>query len=314
MRYVPLGRDGIEVSVVAIGTWVTGGDDWGPVDDSQSIKALSTALDRGINLIDTAPSYGDGHAEEVIGTAIKGKRDRAVIATKCGLRKKGKKFDLSLKPAVIRNDCEGSLKRMGIETIDLYQCHWPDPDTPVEETMDALLTLRDEGKIRYIGVSNFSVDLLEASLASAPIVSLQTQYSLLNRSLETELLPCCRNLEMGVLTYGSLAGGILSGKYDTPPPLKKGDARSFFYRYYRGTSWGKVAPLLTELRGIAVEIGCPAAQVALSWILLQPGVTSTLVGTRSVEQALVNAGAAEIELSAEQSRRLEAAANAIAKD
>jgi aryl-alcohol dehydrogenase-like predicted oxidoreductase len=313
MRYVPFGKNGIQISVVGIGTWVTGGDNWGRVDDVESVRALSAALDKGINVIDTAPSYGDGHAETIVGSVLKKRREKVFVATKCGLRKKGKRFELSLKPEAIRSDVEGSLKRLNIETIDLYQCHWPDPETPIEETMEALLSLREQGKIRWIGVSNFPVELMETTILQAPVISLQAQYSLLERGLEAELLPFCRDHAIGVLTYGSLAGGILTGKYETPPALKKGDPRSFFYRYYRGTSWDQVGPLVTELRNISNEIGIPAAQVALRWVLYQPGVTCTLVGIRSVEQAIVNAGTADMQLSPDHRNRLDAAANAVAK-
>ncbi len=307
MRYTSLGHDGITVSVIGIGTWVMGGDSWGSVDDQQSIAGIEAALDAGINLIDTAPSYGNGRAERIVGKAIKGKRDRVVIATKCGLRKKGKKFEISLKPADVREDLEGSLKRMGIERVDLFQCHWPDPHTPIEDTIGELITLKGEGIIRSIGVSNFDLNLMERCLAVARVASLQSHYSLLERNLETAILPFCRKRHVSVLSYGSLGGGILTGKYLYPPRLQKRDARSFFYRYYGEATWQKLMGIITELSQIADEHEKPAAQVALNWVLRRPGITCALTGIRSAEQAVTNAGTGEWILEEKYRQRLDAA-------
>lgn len=306
MRYRTLGPDGLAVSIVGIGTWVTGGENWGPVDDRQSLLALDQALAEGINLIDTAPSYGSGHSERLVAKAIKGKRDRVLIATKCGLRKSGNRHEISLKPADIRNDLEGSLTRLRVETVDLYQCHWPDPHTPIEDTMGELIRLQHEGKIRYIGVSNFDQHLLQRALAVAPVISLQAQYSILERSIEKSVLPFCRDVGLGVMAYGALAGGVLSGKYTEPPAFKKNDARSFFYRYYREPQWGHVAAVIEQLSAIARERNKPTAQVALNWVIRQHGVTSAVVGLRSPAQAAVITGAATWELTAEEHQDIEA--------
>ena len=314
MRYRMFGPDKLPMSVIGIGTWVTGGDNWGPVDDNKSVRAIHEALEHGINLIDTAPSYGEGHAETVVGKAIRGRRDGLVIATKCGLRKKGKKHSVTLRPADIRDDLEGSLRRLGIETVDLYQCHWPDAHTPLEETMEALLRLRQEGKINYIGVSNFDQTLLEKCLASAPVVSLQTQYSLLAQHQAKNVILFCCDHNIGVVAYGSLGGGILSGKYPMPPNLRKGDARSFFYRFYRDPQWTRVVAVVSELIRIAGKRGKHPAQAALNWVVQQPGITCALVGMRTPEQACLNAGAGEWELSAEDLKELERAAERVSPE
>src|SRR3989304_5656866 len=178
MRYKLLGSSALRVSVVGLGTWVMGGENWGKADDAKSIATIQKAIDSGINLIDTAPAYGNGHAEEIVGKAIKGKRSKVIIATKCGIdRRSG--FEFNLKPEFIRIELENSLKRLNIDVIDLYQCHWPDPSTPVEDSMNELIKMQSQGKIRYIGVSNFDIPLLEKALDTAPVVSIQTHYSLL---------------------------------------------------------------------------------------------------------------------------------------
>lgn len=300
MRFKKLGKTDLDVSVVGIGTWAMGGNHWGKTDDSQSITTIHEAIEAGINLIDTAPIYGDGHAEEVVGKAVKDLRDRVIIATKCGVHRVGREFKFILKPEEIRKELELSLRRLGVDSIDLYQCHWPDPDTPIEETMAELMKMKAEGKIRFIGVSNFDVPLLEKVLSAGPVVSLQPQYSLLERSIEKEILPFCREREIGILAYGPLGSGILTGKYKNPPTFGKGDARSFFYPYYREPYWGRTRELLAEIKGIAGRHGAPLAQVAINWVNQQDGVTSALVGARTSEQARANAGAGNWELSRDE--------------
>ena len=221
MYYRKLGSSNMEVSVVSLGTWVLGGDQWGETDDTQSIAAIQRAIDLGINLIDTAPAYGLGHAEEIVGKAIKGRRDRVFIASKCGLQKRGKRFVLDLTPTEIRKELEASLVRLAIENIDLYQCHWPDPNTPIESTLSEMLKMQSEGKINAIGVSNFDVPLLERASNVAQVVSVQPQYSLLERDIEESMLPFCIKRRIGVMTYGSLGSGILTGKYEERPTFKK---------------------------------------------------------------------------------------------
>jgi aryl-alcohol dehydrogenase-like predicted oxidoreductase len=252
----------------------------------------------GINLIDTAPVYGDGHAEEIAGKAIKGNRDKVFIATKCGLQKKERTFIHDLRPSAIRQELEHSLSRLNIERIDLYQCHWPDPKTPIEATLEEMLKMQSEGKINHIGVSNFNQPLLEKALRVAPVVSVQVHYSLLERSVEEgHLLQFCKKRGIGVMTYGSLGGGILTGKYKNRPTFPKKDARRFFYPFYNGQEWRRYHGFVEAIRKIAQEKNNPLVQVALNWLIQQSGVTTALVGARTMEQVEKNAQTIQGELS-----------------
>lgn len=307
MRYRTLGTSGIEVSRIGFGTWALGGGHWGEADDRQSIAAIHAAIDAGVNLIDTAPAYGKGRAEEVVGKAIRGRRDRVVIATKCGLHAAGETFLHVLRPGEIRKELEASLGRLGVEAIDLYQCHWPDPDTPIEDTMAEMAAMRDEGKIRAIGVSNFDKALLARALAAAPVVSLQPPYSILQRGIEADLLPFCRDRSVGVISYGTLGGGILTGKYAEPPSFPGSDCRSFFYPFYREPHWSRAAGILAAMRGIAGRRGRPVAHVAINWVRQQPGITAALVGARTPAQAVLNAGALGCDLAPEELAAISAA-------
>jgi aryl-alcohol dehydrogenase-like predicted oxidoreductase len=300
MEHRRLGKSELNVSVIGLGTWPIGGSFWGVTSDAEAIAAIQKAIDSGINLIDTAPVYGNGHSEKLVGRAIKGHRHQVIIATKCGLYFKGATQINDLKPGSIREELEGSLKRLGTDVIDLYQCHWPDPDTPIEDTMDEMLKMKAEGKIRYIGVSNFDTALLKKAQKVAQVASNQVQYSVLNRDIESELAPFCKEQDIGILAYGSLGGGILSGKYTEKPKFRKNDARTFFYNYYQEPYWSQVQPLLKDLEQIAARHGKPTSQVAINWARQQSGITSALVGARSPKQAEANAAAGTWQLSPEE--------------
>ncbi|MBI5375757.1 MAG: aldo/keto reductase [Candidatus Schekmanbacteria bacterium] len=304
MKYKTLGNSGLHVSAIGLGTWAIGGMFWGKSDDKQSIGAITASIEAGINLIDTAPAYGDGHSEIVVGKAIKGKRDKVIIATKCGIDTR-KGFAFNLKPARVREEAEASLKRLGIDCIDIYQCHWPDPKTPIEETLEMMMKLKTEGKIRHIGVSNFEVPLLQEAVKAAPIVSLQSHYSLLERSIEKEIIPFCRENNIGILTYGSLASGILTGKYDKQPKFSAGDARNFFYPFYKEPLWSKAQALISELKKIADEHGKPVSHVALNWLTQKAEVSSALVGAKNKEQAINNAESCDWELGEAELKSIE---------
>jgi aryl-alcohol dehydrogenase-like predicted oxidoreductase len=311
MKTVGLHNSDREISAVILGTWAIGGSHWGPYDERNAIRAIETALDSGINAIDTAPVYGDGHAEELIGKVIRGKRDSVFLATKCGLDIYDRSYRRDLSPAYIEKDLHGSLKRLGTDCIDLYQCHWPDPQVPVEETMAALTRFRDEGKIRHIGVSNFSGPELLATLKCATLFSLQPHYSLLERSAEEDLLPICIEKNMNVFPYGSLGAGMLTGKYRECPQFKKGDARSFFYRFFKTKYWPKVRRLVEEVEAIAGRTGTTSGAVALSWLLKQPGVTSVIVGARSAEQVTGNIADVPVDVSEDDMRALDTSSRQI---
>ncbi|MFA5261337.1 MAG: aldo/keto reductase [Candidatus Omnitrophota bacterium] len=295
MKYTKDIHAGLRISALTLGTWVHGGDSWGGSDNEVSLNAIHAALDAGVTCIDTAPVYGQGQAETLVGQAIKGRRDKVIIATKCGLIPQGRRVMISLKAATIRDEVEHSLRRLGTEYIDLYQCHWPDPKTPLEETMSAMRKLRVEGKIRQIGVSNFSLAQLKEAMTYAPIFSAQNQLSALTHDIIGELLPFCRNAGLAVFAYGALGGGVLTGKYALPPVLDKSDARSFFYKFYTGEPFQKAQAALDAFR----KIGRPFNQTAINWVRQQPGVSSVVVGCRTGQQVNDNMSATDWDLSEE---------------
>lgn len=311
MEYRKLGRSTLEVSVVGIGTWAIGNDFWGTVDDDTSVEAIQAAVDAGVNLIDTAPAYGAGHAEEVVGRAIRGRRDRVVVATKCGVKRTTDDFIRTLEPQSLYREIDDSLRRLGVETIDLWQIHWPDPDTPLEVALEAILKIKDQGKFRYLGVSNFDVALMEQARAITEIVSLQPQYSLLERSIEEEIVPYCVRSNLGILGYGTLAGGILTGKFIEPPSFAPGDLRGNFYPYFKEPAFSEVRKLVEVLEKVAADRSKSAAQVAINWTLQQAGITSALVGAKRPDQARQNAIAGEFTLTTEELEIIDRAAAAV---
>ena len=236
MHYRTLPHTDLNISTIGLGTWAMGNDFWGSVEDRDSIAAIHAALDVGINFIDTAPAYGAGHAETVVGKAIAGKRDQVVLATKTGVIRTKDRFIRDLSPKNIVKDMEDSLRRLGTEYIDLYQIHWPDANTPLADSMAALIKLKEQGKFRYLGVSNFSVDLIEEARQFSDIVSLQPHFSMLQRKIEAETLPYCMAEQIGLITYGTLAGGLLTGKYRSLPAFSEQDNRSRFYDYLQARS------------------------------------------------------------------------------
>ncbi|PRX28654.1 aryl-alcohol dehydrogenase-like predicted oxidoreductase [Orenia metallireducens] len=311
MEYKKLGASDLEVSVVGLGTWAMGSDFYGKTEDSKSILTIQQAIDSGINLIDTAPAYGGGHSEEVVGKAIEGRRDDVIIATKCGAYRKGEEFVKSLKPELIRKQLEDSLTRLNVEVIDLYQIHWPDKETPLEDSVNELLKLKKEGKFKYLGISNFDEDLISEIIEMTDIVSLQPQYSLLSRDIEEDILPCCIENNIGVISYGSLGGGILTGKYNQKPVLGQDDKRDTFYPFYDNPYWDKTQSLINLLKEIAHKHEKPVPNVAINWIRQQQGVTTALVGAKTPKQAEQNAAAGGWKLSEDELEELSKASKNI---
>ncbi len=306
MRYVPLGGSGIEASVVAFGAWAVGGWFWGGADDQESIAAIRQAIDAGITLIDTAPAYGLGHSERIVGEAVKGRRDQVVLATKCGLvwhtdkgthflDELGKPIHRYLGPESIRYEVEQSLRRLQTDVIDLYQTHWQDPTTPIEETMATLLELKGEGKIRAIGVSNATVAQMDEYRAEGPLDSDQEKYSMLDRGLEAEQLPYCKSNNIAMLAYSPLAQGLLTGKVSVERELAEDDLRALNPRF-APAGRERILAFLEKIRPVADTHGITLAQLAIAWALAQPGLTHALVGARSPEQALENAVAGDVVL------------------
>lgn len=301
-----LGSTGPAASVIGLGTWAIGGDDWGGSDDALAISAIHASLDAGLTLIDTAPIYGFGHAEELLGRALSGRRDQVVLATKCGLvwgRGQGQFFfphprgDVyrHLAPAAIRADLEASLRRLRTDFIDLYQTHWQDDTTPIADTMAELLRLRDEGKIRAIGVSNVTPDQLDAYRAIGPVASVQEGYSMVDRAHETALVPRCAELGVGFIAYSPLAMGLLTGKITPDRAFAAGDVRGTSPRFARPVLEA-VNAFLAQLAPLAAAHNVTLAQLVIAWTLARPGVTHALCGARDPRQAHENAAAARLVL------------------
>ena len=307
MKFRKLGQSDLNLSVITLGTWGMGGDFWGKADDAQSIATIQAALDAGITTIDTAPAYGRGHSEELIGKAIKGRRRGDIIlATKVGIDIHHNKEHICT-PETIAQEIEESLQRLGTDYIDLYQVHWPDLHTPMEETFTALNKVRESGKARYIGVSNFSPEQMDEAAKYCPIVSAQPPYSLLKREIEKDVLPYCIEHDMGVLSYGSIGAGALTGKFKERPTFEDGDKRGEFYEFFNEQNWPKTKAMIDTLEEIASSHGKPTVHAAINWVLKQKGITVALVGARTPEQVIMNAQAAEWELTDEENAKIEAA-------
>jgi len=308
VEFAKLGTSDVEVSRVALGTWAIGGWLWGGTDVEQSIRTIHAALDMGVTTIDTAPVYGFGLSEEILGEALARRqipRDKVVIATKFGMEWDEKEEPWrNAKPQRIRQELEDSLRRLRTDYIDLYQIHWPDPETPIAETAAAVKELYEAGKIRAIGVCNYSVEQLEEWRRVAPLHSVQPRYNLLERQIEKDVLPYCREHGLAVLAYSPLARGLLTGKYTQNPTFKPGDNRQTDARF-TGEAYQRHLRIVEQLKAMAAEVGKTAAQLAVRWVLDQPGVTVALWGARSPEQIQEAAGVSGWQLSPEQLERIE---------
>lgn len=303
MRYRQLGNTDMRVSVLALGCWAFGGGNvWGEQDDLESIKTVHAALDAGINFFDTAPAYG--RSEEILGKALKGKREQAVIADKVS-RQDQRRDD-------VLASCERSLNLLQTDYIDLLQIHWPNHDVPFAETVDALLQLKQAGKVRAIGVCNHGKFDIDAYMqAGGEMISNQLPYSLLWRAIEFEVLPKCEKYQVGILPYSPLMQGLLTGKYRAPDDFPAGRARSKHFGSHRATvrHGGPGCEALTfatiaKVQQISEEIGQPMAHVALAWLYQQSSVISVLTGARTVEQVRQNAESAGLTLSDDVMQRL----------
>ncbi len=304
MKKRKLGSSSLEVTELILGTWAIGGTMWSQYDEKGAIEAIETALDCGINTIDTAPAYGGGHAEELIGNIIKGKRDKIIIATKCGLNIEGR-YEKNLSPEFIQHDLEMSLKRLQTDYIDLYQVHWPVSDVPIGESMAALMKAKDSGKIRHIGVCNFSGKELKDAISCGDVVSYQPNYSLLEREIESDQMKVCVESGVGIISYGSLGAGMLTGKYRELPVFPRNDARYFFYRFFKKDYWPRVKEVVNTVSSIADKRGARPGHVAIAWILSRPAVSAAIVGARSGEQVKDNLGGASLVLSHDEIAELE---------
>ncbi len=323
MKYRKLGKSDMEASVVGLGTWVTGGGSvWGKeeVDDTQSIQAIQAAIDAGVNLIDTAPAYGFGRSEEVVGKAIKGRRDKVILATKCGLWWKdergsyfcefdGRDINRSLRPDTIREELEASLKRLDVDVIDLYQVHWPaiEPEkTPIQETMDCLMALKNEGKIRAIGVSNVSLEELKEYEIFGAVDTNQPRYSILYWDIEDDIIPYCVNHQISTLAYMPLEQGLLTGKVTMERQFDEKEWRSNqeWNPWFKLENRQVILDLLDSWSDLTEKSNCSLAQLVIAWTFGQPGITHVLCGARTEEQALENAAAGNLSLEEADMERM----------
>jgi len=305
-----LGSSDLELTLVGLGTWAIGGPwqfGWGPQDDSDSADAILEALEHGINWIDTAPIYGCGHSEEVVGKTIKEFGQRPIIATKCGLLWNEKREKINcLKADSIIAECEASLKRLGVDVIDLYQMHWAEPDEDLEEGWEAMARLVKQGKVRYVGASNASVAQLERMAVIYPLASLQPPYSMLQREFQQECLPYCKQNNIGVVCYSPMYRGLLTGKFDAQKiaDLPDGDHRKMKPNF--------IEPVLSvnlkfidSLKPIAQRNNVTLAQLAIAWTLRIEAVTSAIVGARKKGQIAETVKAADFKLSQDDINEIE---------
>jgi len=313
MEYRQIGKSQVKASVITFGAWAIGGTMWGGTDEKKAIEAIRASIDAGVTSIDTAPGYGFGKSEELIAQAVAGKRNKVQLFTKFGLRRDttegefffdlpyaGKKYPIyrnSKKKSVIK-ECEDSLRRLKTNYIDLYQCHWRDHTTPIEETMEAVDQLLKEGKILAAGVSNFTVEDIETANKIVPIACDQPPYSMILRDIEKDILPYCREHSMGVIVYSPLQRGLLTGKFKPdhkfPPDDHRANLPQFQPEFIRA-----VNTFLEQLEPIANKYNATLGQLVLNWTIQQSGITAALVGARDVIQAKENARAGELQVSKE---------------
>jgi aryl-alcohol dehydrogenase-like predicted oxidoreductase len=310
MKTKRLGNSDLSITPIGFGAWAIGGSGWefgwGDQDDKASIAAIHRALELGVNWIDTAAVYGMGHSEEVVASALKTwPGPRPYVFTKCGLRwdKQGYVHN-NLQAKSIRRECEDSLRRLDVDSIDLYQIHWPTED--LEEGWSEMARLQKEGKVRWIGVSNFDADQLRQAEKIAPITSLQPPYSLIRREIESEILPYCYSNGIGVIVYSPMASGLLTGAMtrERAAKLPDSDWRSRDPEF-REPKLSQNLALVERLREVGEKYHRPPGQVAVAWVLQNPAVTAAIVGARNAQQVEKNVGAAELQLSDEEVAEIE---------
>ena len=305
-----LGNTDLELTTVGLGAWAMGGPwlyGWGPQDDDESIATVLRAMDEGVNWIDTAAIYGHGRSESVVGRALKQMSRKPLVATKCGLRWDEQNERIPcLKAQSIRTECHDSLRRLGIDTIDLYQIHWNQPQEDIEEGWTEMARLVEEGKVRYIGVSNFEVEQIRRLQKIHPVASLQPPYSKLHREVEDELLGYCGKSNIGVIVYSPMQRGLLTGKFDAErvANLPKGDHRKTNPDFQQ-PQFGATLQLVEQLRPIAERNGRTLAQLAISWVLRRPEVTAAIVGARKPQQIKETAPASDWNLSEKDIEEIE---------
>jgi len=316
MEYRKIGNSDLELSVITFGAWAAGGWMWGSTDRNDAINAIKAGYDLGVTSIDTAPIYGQGDSEEIVGDAIKGiSRDKLQLVTKFGMRwdlakgdfgfksknNDGKEIDIykyAGKESVIY-ECEQSLKRLGTDYIDLYQIHWPDVTTPISETFEAVSRLIEQGKVRYAGVCNYDAAQLKEADQTLEIISNQIPFSMVNRGVEEETVPYCIENNKSVLAYSPMERGLLTGKMTADYKFEEGDHRQG-NKFFSPESIEKTNAFLAKIKPLADEKNATLSQLVLRWTVQRPGITIALVGARNEKQAVQNAGAINVKLNVEE--------------
>ncbi|MFH1009312.1 MAG: aldo/keto reductase [Candidatus Latescibacterota bacterium] len=290
MDYRKLGKSDLEISRIGFGCWAMANDaQWGPIDEEEAIRTVHMALSEGVNFFDTAEAYGNGHSEEVLGRALKGRRDRALVATKV--------IGEHLAGDQVADALEASLRRLQTDYVDLYQIHWPSRNVPLGETMEVLCRLKAQGKIRHIGVSNFGVGDLAEVLPFGVVVSDQLPYSLFWRAIEVSIVAACLQEDISIICYSPLGQGLLTGKFAHRSEIPEGNRTRT--RLYADEALALAFPALEKLRSLSERLGATMAQVSLAWLLAQPGVTTVIAGAKNRSQFAENAGAARVSLNEE---------------
>ena len=307
MRYRPFGRTGLSVSVVGFGCWPMAGDRYGAIEDDEAVKAIHRALERGVNCVDTAPAYGTGHSEEVVARALGGRRGDVILVTKCGIRVAPPGQPSPVRDssrANILREVDASLKRLRTDWVDVLLIHWPDAATPFDETMRALEEVVASGRVRFVGVSNFTGAMLEDCMRTRRVDVQQVGYHMFDRRQETETFPYCQAEGIGVMGYGSLGHGLLTGAFTagtTFDPARdwRGNGVAFGQPIFRGDNFRANVAVVDRLRReVAEPRGVPLSQVALAWVLGHPAVSTALVGARTPAEVDANDAGAELELTA----------------
>ncbi len=314
MEFRKLGSSDLQVSTIVFGAWAIAGWMWGGAEEKDAIEAIHESIEGGATSIDTAAIYGYGRSEEIVAKAVKGKRDKVQILTKYGLRWDSTEgehfFDWSDEQygdrTIYRNarkksiilECENSLKRLQTDYIDLYQCHWRDPSTPLSETMEAMQQLLKDGKIRAVGVSNFSVSDLKEATAVCPVASNQPPYSMVLRDIEKDVLPYCRENNIGSIVYSPLQRGLLTGKFKPDAKFKDGDHRANQV-HFQPENIKRVNAFLATIKPIADKHNATLGQLVIAWTIAQPGITAALVGARDAAQTKENLKAQNVKLTRE---------------
>lgn len=312
MQKIQLGKSDLHISRIVFGAWAIGGQAWGGNDDSDAMEAIKKSFDLGVTSIDTAPVYGFGHSESLVGKAIKEiGRDKLEILTKFGFNWKvekgeyqfpttdgGKTYAYAGRDGIIQ-EVEDSLKRLGTDYIDLYQIHRPDATTPVEETMETLKELQQQGKIRAIGMSNHTVELMKRADHIIDLASTQSPYSMVYRKIEKDIVPYCLEDNVGILAYSPLQRGLLTGKITSDHQFKGDDHRAG-NKFFKEPNRSRTNEFLERIKPIAENHGVPLAQLVINWTIQRPGITAALVGARNAEQATENAKSMSFELSDEE--------------